>query len=68
MASESLYLKARSAAALADISTRKLYYWVSEGKLPKPVDLGGVKRWRRSELIGALDRLADGDAGGRRQP
>ncbi len=55
-----VFVKAKSAAALADISTRKLYYWVAEGKLPKPIDLDGVKRWRRSELIVALERLADG--------
>ena len=64
MSDTPLYLKARSAAALADISIRKLYYWVAEGKLPRPVDLDGVKRWRRDGLVAALDRLAEPVEGG----
>ena len=53
-----IFVKARSAAALADMSVRKFRYLVSDGKLPAPVKIEGLVRWDREVLIDALRGLA----------
>lgn len=63
MPSEAIYVKAKSGAALGDFSVRKFHYLVAEGRLPKPVDLAGMKRWDRTALVDALRGLAE-PAGG----
>lgn len=57
-----IWLKAKNAAALADMSVRKFFDLVAEGKLPGPVDIGGMNRWRRDGLIEAIEKLADADS------
>ena len=45
------------AALLAGCSTRHLYRLVDAGKMPRPLKLGGLVRWRRAEV---LDWIAAG--------
>ena len=55
---DGIYLKARSAAAVAEMSERKFLYMVQDGLLPRPVKIAGMTRWRHDELIAAFERLA----------
>ncbi len=51
-------LSARDVAALLGrCSTRHLYRMVDAGRMPRPIKLGGLVRWRRDEL---LDWIAAG--------
>lgn len=43
-------LTAAEAAEVAGVAKRSWWRYVSGGKAPAPVRLGGVVRWRRSEL------------------
>lgn len=48
-------LDVRAVAALLDCSARHIYRLSDAGKLPRPVKLGQLVRWRRVELLGWLD-------------
>jgi len=39
------------AALLGGCSTRHLYRLVDAGRMPPPVKLGGLTRWRRAEIL-----------------
>jgi predicted DNA-binding transcriptional regulator AlpA len=43
-------LSAAEAAQMAGVAKRSWWRYVSSGKAPAPVRLGGVVRWRKSEL------------------
>jgi predicted DNA-binding transcriptional regulator AlpA len=43
-------LSAAESAEMAGVAKRSWWRYVSAGKAPAPVRLGGVVRWRRSEL------------------
>jgi len=43
-------LSAAEAAEVAGVAKRSWWRYVSSGKAPAPVRLGGAVRWRRSEL------------------
>ena len=43
------------AAALLGISKATLWRHVQAGLLPRPVKLGGATRWRRDELMAAIE-------------
>jgi predicted DNA-binding transcriptional regulator AlpA len=43
------------AAALLCISKATLWRHVQAGVLPRPVKIGGATRWRRDELLAAID-------------
>lgn len=43
-------LSAAEAAEMAGVARRSWWRYVSSGKAPAPVRLGGAVRWRRSEL------------------
>jgi predicted DNA-binding transcriptional regulator AlpA len=43
-------LNAEEAAEVAGVAKRSWWRYVSSGKAPAPVRLGGSVRWRRSEL------------------
>ena len=44
-------LTAAEAAEVAGVAKRSWWRYVSSGKAPAPVRLGGAVRWRRSELV-----------------
>jgi len=43
-------LTAKESAEMAGVAKRSWWRYVSSGKAPAPVRLGGVVRWRKSEL------------------
>lgn len=43
-------LSAAEAAELAGVAKRSWWRYVSSGRAPQPVRLGGAVRWRRGEL------------------
>jgi len=43
-------LNVRGVAALLDCSTRHVYRLADGGRIPRPVKLGSLVRWRRAEL------------------
>ena len=43
-------LSAAEAAEMAGVGKRSWWRYVSSGRAPAPVRLGGAVRWRRSEL------------------
>jgi len=43
------------AALLGRCSTRHLYRMADVGRMPRPIKLGGLVRWRRAELMDWLD-------------
>jgi predicted DNA-binding transcriptional regulator AlpA len=48
-------LKAREVADFMQISIPTLYRRIADGTLPKPVKLGSLSRWSRSEILDAVD-------------
>jgi predicted DNA-binding transcriptional regulator AlpA len=53
-----LLLSDHAAAALLGISRATFWRRVNDRTLPPPLRLGGVTRWRRSELVAAIERAA----------
>lgn len=48
----------RQVAALMNCSTRHVLAMTARGMIPRPVKLGGrCTRWRRSDIVAAIDRL-----------
>ena len=57
------YLMAdHTAAAFLGISRATFWRRVKDGTFPAPVKIGGATRWRRSDLLAAIDRLSAGEA------
>ena len=48
-------LTAREAAAELQISIPTWWRWVAFGTLLKPVKLGGISRWPRSEVLAVIE-------------
>jgi predicted DNA-binding transcriptional regulator AlpA len=48
-------LTAREGAAQLQISEPTFWRWVSKQILPKPVKLGGMSRWPRSEILAVIE-------------
>lgn len=49
------YLSRTSAAALLDISPTTFWRRVKDGTLPAPVYIATMPRWRRGELLAAVE-------------
>ncbi|MBI1204789.1 MAG: helix-turn-helix domain-containing protein [Rhodopseudomonas sp.] len=49
-------LRDKEAARLLGSSTSTFWRWVANGTIPKPVKLGGMSRWPRSEIIDVIER------------
>ena len=45
-----LLLKAGELAGLLGVSRATVWSWHSAGRIPLPVRIGGVTRWRRAEI------------------
>ena len=58
-----LLMADHTAAAFLGISRATLWRRVKDGTLPNPIRIGAVTRWKRDELIAAVERLATGAAG-----
>lgn len=48
-------LSADEAAAMAGVARRSWWRYVSAGKAPAPVRLGGSVRWRKTELLSWIE-------------
>ena len=53
-----LLLSDHAGAALLGISRATFWRRVADNSLPQPLKLGGLTRWRRSELIAAIEQTA----------
>lgn len=49
-------LTAKESARLLTISEPTFWRHVGNGKLPRPIKLGHLSRWPRSELLGVIER------------
>ncbi|MCD8139199.1 MAG: helix-turn-helix domain-containing protein [Planctomycetaceae bacterium] len=47
---ESMLIDAKEAAALCGLSRSAWYKQVASGKIPRPLKIGNIARWRRDEL------------------
>lgn len=50
-------LNAPTAAALVPMSVTSFYRRVADGTFPRPVKLGGLSRWPKSEILAAIEAL-----------
>jgi predicted DNA-binding transcriptional regulator AlpA len=48
-------LTAREGAAVLQVSIPTFWRRVADGTVPKPVKIGGLSRWPRSEIIGVIE-------------
>lgn len=48
-------LIAREGAAILQISVPTFWRRVADGTIPKPVKLGGLSRWPKSEILGVIE-------------
>lgn len=46
----------REAAAVLGVSKPTFWRWARLGTIPKPVKLGGLSRWPRSEILEVIER------------
>lgn len=53
-----LLLSDHAGAALLGISRATFWRRVRDNTLPAPLKLGGATRWRRDELLAAIERAA----------
>jgi predicted DNA-binding transcriptional regulator AlpA len=53
-----ILLSDHAGAALLGISRATFWRRVADRTLPPPLKLGGVTRWRRTDLIAAIERAA----------
>lgn len=49
-------LTVREAAALLQVSVPTFWRRVADRTVPRPVKLGGLSRWPRSEILAVIDR------------
>lgn len=57
MGSESAFLSIRDVAALLGISVSSVWRHAKDGTLPAPYKIGGSTRFRRDELLAAVEGL-----------
>ncbi|MCR8724552.1 helix-turn-helix transcriptional regulator [Frigidibacter sp. ROC022] len=50
-----LLLKVREAAGLLSISVPTFWRRVADGTIPKPIKLGGLSRWTKSEILAVIE-------------
>lgn len=48
-------LTAREAAAVLQVSVPTFWRRVADGTVPKPVKLGGLSRWPKSEVLAVIE-------------
>jgi len=56
---EQLLLSDRDACALLSISRATFWRRVKDKTFPQPIRIAGITRWRRNDLLEAIDRAAE---------
>lgn len=46
----------RECCAILGIARPTFWKWVANGTIPKPVKLGALSRWPRSEIVGIVEK------------
>ena len=59
---DTAYLNGKSVASLIDCSVRHVDHMVCRRDLPEPLRIGNLRRWRRADLIDAIEALAARDS------
>lgn len=49
-------LTVREAATLLGVSIPTFWRWVADGTISKPIKLGSLSRWPRSEILAVIER------------
>jgi excisionase family DNA binding protein len=49
-------LKVDDVAEVANVSVPTVYRRVADGTFPKPVKIGGLARWPKSEILEAIEK------------
>ncbi|MER8797198.1 DNA-binding protein [Mesorhizobium sp. M0984] len=50
-------LNVREAAIVLEVSVPTFWRRVADKTVPRPIKLGGLSRWPRSEVLAVIDRL-----------
>ncbi|ARE38320.1 hypothetical protein RGUI_0179 [Rhodovulum sp. P5] len=59
-----IFVKETTAARLMDMKSAEFRALVERGHLPRPIEIGGFRRWRVEELLAIADgKLARPDGG-----
>lgn len=61
-------LDVRAVAEMLDCSARHVYRLADAGRLPRPIKLGALVRWRRAELEAWIDAGCPSQQPGGRRP
>jgi predicted DNA-binding transcriptional regulator AlpA len=56
---DDILLRDTDVCGLLGVGRTTLWRWASSGKLPKPIKIGGVTRWWKSEIDGCLANFTD---------
>ena len=46
----------KEGAAILGVSTPTFWRRVADGTVPKPIKIGGLSRWPRSEIVAVIER------------
>ncbi|MCK1626569.1 DNA-binding protein [Bradyrhizobium sp. 160] len=49
-------LTASDCASLLGVSVTTFWRWIAGGRAPKPIKLGKLSRWPKSEILGLMQR------------
>ena len=52
---DKLLLTANELAAMLGVNRSTIWTWHSSGKIPMPIQIGGITRWRKDEIQQWLD-------------
>lgn len=55
-ADDAVLLTAEDVGHLLQVSERSVWRWLSAGKIPEPVKIGGSTRWRRGDVQEWIER------------
>jgi excisionase family DNA binding protein len=54
------FLTVKEAAAFFGVSVPTIWRWAANGIIPKPLKLGRLSRWPKSEILTVVEKAKDG--------
>lgn len=54
------YMTAKDVSKLLNISEKTIYNWASRKRFPKPIKFGRAVRWKRTDVLSALEKRTIG--------